>query len=429
MGKQPAEGTSDSSGDQTKMPGSEDSDEESSQEEQPVIPWNELSILERVGLDGIEMSEDEVETAFSQIALAFSSDQYTLKQRLQAEEHARNLAEENIQLELTRGRETLETLKDLCLDMKRSTILQRLELCLDILGGTVARISNTAEVLGAVHKEARVSRAVELMVAHVENLRRRHDRDMAELEETKKLIQKNPRRHFSEARSIVADGGELKQKVHKKNSQQSNSRRRVSVSVLSKQEKKKRDKELRKQSMEDCSSRKISLSGQSEAQNQSSDSSSVAVVKTEDGDIPRLEDGPPTPESQINPRAPDDATYVEEVCPSPAYPLNLNSCSLTEEPNAGVAKNKQNNCSPLNSLRHRRRGKTMLERTRWDKDKKGVEYRQLTSEQCGPMCIHRPLAHWLYSCRWLLLCVYLCVFCCVITLTVFFWNLLGPALW
>lgn len=49
-----------------------------------------------------------LQTAFSQIALAFRCDQYTLKQRLQAEEHARNLAEENIQLELSRGRETLE---------------------------------------------------------------------------------------------------------------------------------------------------------------------------------------------------------------------------------------------------------------------------------------------------------------------------------
>lgn len=48
------------------------------------------------------------QSAFSQIALALRSDQYTLKQRLQAEEHARNLAEENVQLELTRGRETLE---------------------------------------------------------------------------------------------------------------------------------------------------------------------------------------------------------------------------------------------------------------------------------------------------------------------------------
>lgn len=46
----------------------------------------------------------------------------------------------------------LQTLKSLCLDSKRSGILQRLELSLDILGGTVERISNTAEVLGAVHQ-------------------------------------------------------------------------------------------------------------------------------------------------------------------------------------------------------------------------------------------------------------------------------------
>ncbi|XP_031701703.1 lymphoid-restricted membrane protein [Anarrhichthys ocellatus] len=171
------------------MRDNEDADEETSQEELPITSWNELSIIERVGLDSVELSEKDLEAAFSQIAVASRCDQYTLKQRLQAEEHARNLAEDNIQLELTRGRETLETLKDLCLDSKRSKILQRLELSLDVLGGTVERISNTAEVLGAVHQEARVSRAVELMVAHVENLRRHHDRNVAELEEAKKTIQ------------------------------------------------------------------------------------------------------------------------------------------------------------------------------------------------------------------------------------------------
>ncbi|KAG8002714.1 Lymphoid-restricted membrane protein, partial [Nibea albiflora] len=162
---------------------------ETSQEEPPITSWNELSIIERVGLNSVEMSEKDLETAFSQITLAFRCDQYTLKQRLQAEEHARNLAEENVQLELSRGRETLETLKGLCLDSKRSKILQKLELSLDILGGTVERISNTAEVLGAVHQEARVSRAVELMVAHVENLRSRYDRNAAELEEAKRMVQ------------------------------------------------------------------------------------------------------------------------------------------------------------------------------------------------------------------------------------------------
>lgn len=47
-----------------------------------------------------------------------------------------------------------QTLKGLCIDSQRSRILQRLELSLDILAGTVERISNTAEVLGAVHQVA-----------------------------------------------------------------------------------------------------------------------------------------------------------------------------------------------------------------------------------------------------------------------------------
>lgn len=40
-----------------------------------------------------------------------------------------------------------------------------------------------------VGQEARVSRAVELMVAHVENLRKQHDRNLAELEEARRVIQ------------------------------------------------------------------------------------------------------------------------------------------------------------------------------------------------------------------------------------------------
>lgn len=38
-------------------------------------------------------------------------------------------------------------------------------------------------------QEARVSRAVELMVAHMENLKRQHDKNAADLEEAKRLIQ------------------------------------------------------------------------------------------------------------------------------------------------------------------------------------------------------------------------------------------------
>ncbi|ETE62874.1 Lymphoid-restricted membrane protein, partial [Ophiophagus hannah] len=71
---------------------------------------------------------------------------FTLRQRVQIEERARNTAEENIQ-----------------------------------------------EELAECQAEARMSRAAELMVQHVENLKRHHLREHVELEDMKRLIQQNSR--------------------------------------------------------------------------------------------------------------------------------------------------------------------------------------------------------------------------------------------
>ncbi|XP_070825187.1 inositol 1,4,5-triphosphate receptor associated 2 [Chaetodon trifascialis] len=380
---------------------SEDSEEDTSQEEPPITSWNELSIIERVGLNSVEMSEKDLETAFSQIALAFRCDQYTLKQRLQAEEHARNLAEENIQLELSRGRETLETLKGLCLDSKRSRILQRLELSLDILGGTVERISNTAEVLGAVHQEARVSRAVELMVAHVENLTRRHDRNMAELEEAKKVIQQhNSSRNIIDPRASP----DLEDGDRRRSSQpNSNFRRRVSISLIP-PEKIKRD--LKKVAAHGGSSSKKSVRS-CPSPPPSSESSCSAITKD---DCNSVDDRP------LNPDEAQSEALAAQLPPQPP-PIPSPECL----PSTQLATTKmQSKKSPLDTLRQRHRSKSALSKKKADKDKKSSNiYRRLSAGTCGSLWRQRPLAHWLYRCRWVLLCMYLSVLFCVVTLTYF----------
>uniref|UniRef100_A0A672KSR7 Lymphoid-restricted membrane protein-like n=1 Tax=Sinocyclocheilus grahami TaxID=75366 RepID=A0A672KSR7_SINGR len=185
------------------------------------------------------MTEEELEAAFSQLSLAFRCDQYTLCQRLETEEHARDNAEDNLKLEVERGMEVLETLKGMCLDIKRAGLLQRLELCLNIIRGTIGRISNTAEVLGAVHQEAKVNHAVELMVAHVENLKRRHERNSVELEEMKKQMEKSSReRHVCE-QWVGTDAIEKLEK----DSQKPQLRRRISTNIIAKQIQKQKIKE------------------------------------------------------------------------------------------------------------------------------------------------------------------------------------------
>ncbi|XP_054651671.1 inositol 1,4,5-triphosphate receptor associated 2 [Dunckerocampus dactyliophorus] len=394
---------------------SDDSNEESSQEEPPTTKWNELSIIDRVGLNSVKMSETDLENTFSQIALAFSCDQYTLKQRLQAEEHARNLAEENIKVELSRGRETLEALKGLCLDSKRSKILQRLELCLDILAGTVERISNTAEVLGAVHKEAHVSRAVELMVAHVENVRRRLDRHETELEEAKKMISQQ-----NSCRSIAEPGTPLdpdKCDSWKKSFQQNGSRRRVSVSlipseILPHQKKGKRESKKRASRGEgetgskSCSSPTLSSESNCSAMNKD-DSYSV-------------DDRPLDPDEKMSQVS---AVVVPLDMPpnpsaSPALtPTPIPECPVPTKPAAG--KKAQDNRSTQDTIQ-RHKSKAALSKKKTDKQKKRtIAYRRVSLGRDGSLWRRCPLD----GCRRLLSCVCICVLLSVITWISVLWIL------
>ncbi|XP_056117001.1 inositol 1,4,5-triphosphate receptor associated 2 isoform X2 [Rhinichthys klamathensis goyatoka] len=214
----------------------DDSEEGPKHEDQISL---EESFIERLGPNSVDMTEEELEAAFSRLSLAFHCDQFTLCQRLETEEHARDNAEENLKLEVERSMEVIETLKGMCLDIKRARLLQRLELCLNIIGGTIGRISNTAEVLGAVHQEAKVSHAVELMVAHVENLKSRHKRNSAVLEEMKKQMEKSSReRHFCEQREEIDSIEKLE-----KDPQKPQLRRRISTNVIAKQTQRQKVKE------------------------------------------------------------------------------------------------------------------------------------------------------------------------------------------
>ncbi|KAL7985224.1 hypothetical protein Chor_003794 [Crotalus horridus] len=174
-----------------------DSDEESdSSEDELNTSQVEVSVLQRLGLHRTSLTEQDVEAAFAHLALALRCDMFTLKQRVQIEERARNTAEENIQEELAECQAVLqasEKLDQACLNPRHKELVEHLQNSLAILTRTIERATSAAEKLGAVHQEARMSRAAELMVQHVENLKRHHLREHAELEDMKRLIQQNSR--------------------------------------------------------------------------------------------------------------------------------------------------------------------------------------------------------------------------------------------
>ncbi|KYO41726.1 60S ribosomal protein L10a isoform A [Alligator mississippiensis] len=198
-----------------------------------VTSATELSVLERLGLHRVALTEQDVEAAFAHLALAFRCDMFTLRRRVQVEERARDVAEENIQQELEQCRVAVQKLGLSCLDPKRKEVVEQLQLSLTVLAGTIERAMGAAEKLGAVHQEARMSRATDVMVQHVENLKRHHLREHTELEEMKRLIQQNSRN-----RQLAENRDDAEQRLRHplmRTFQQVSARRRVSIAVIPKQ--------------------------------------------------------------------------------------------------------------------------------------------------------------------------------------------------
>ncbi|XP_062851594.1 inositol 1,4,5-triphosphate receptor associated 2 [Trichomycterus rosablanca] len=135
-----------------------------------------------VGEDGLTQSEKQIEAEFHQLSLSQRCDLFTLEKRLRLEERSRDLAEENVRKEVSSCQGLLQALIPLCgEDNQALEIIQRLQKNLDILIQSVSRVSSRSEMLGAIHQEARMGKAVEVMIQHVENLRRTFTKEHAEL--------------------------------------------------------------------------------------------------------------------------------------------------------------------------------------------------------------------------------------------------------
>ncbi|EMP25031.1 Lymphoid-restricted membrane protein, partial [Chelonia mydas] len=131
---------------------------------------------------------------FLRLSLGFKCDLFTLDKRVRLEERSRDLAEENLKKEIMNGLKLLESLAPLCdEDNQAQEIVKKLQESLQFLSQYAARLASRAEMLGAINQESRVSKAVEVMIQHVENLKRMYTKEHAELEELKQVLLQNER--------------------------------------------------------------------------------------------------------------------------------------------------------------------------------------------------------------------------------------------
>uniref|UniRef100_A0A3B3HXJ3 Lymphoid-restricted membrane protein n=1 Tax=Oryzias latipes TaxID=8090 RepID=A0A3B3HXJ3_ORYLA len=142
---------------------------------------------------------------FQRLSLGFKCDMFTLEKRLKLEQRSRDLAEENIRKEVSSCQGLLQALTPLCEDETQSMeIIQRLQKNLDILIQSTNRVSSRSEMLGAIHQENRIGKAVEVMIQHVENLKRTYTKEHAELLELREALAQGERSFGGEKASAVA---------------------------------------------------------------------------------------------------------------------------------------------------------------------------------------------------------------------------------
>ncbi|TNN49729.1 Lymphoid-restricted membrane protein [Liparis tanakae] len=173
-------------------------------------------------------NDKEIEAEFQRLALGFKCDMFTLEKRLRLEERSRDLAEENVRKEVSSCQGLLQALTPLCDDDSQSMeIIQRLQKNLEILIQSMTRVSSRSEMLGAIHQESRIGKAVEVMIHHVENLRRMYTKEHAELLELREALMQNERSFGSQTERDDFRGKKQTTQYYKQSST-----RRVSIAAI-----------------------------------------------------------------------------------------------------------------------------------------------------------------------------------------------------
>ncbi|XP_068210258.1 LOW QUALITY PROTEIN: uncharacterized protein [Palaemon carinicauda] len=137
------------------------------------------------------LSAQEIENKFKQLSLAFKTDRLTLKQRLDVQHRQRDTAEANFERELDQLRKSILALHEECLDTDLVDAIMEVRKHVDVLTTSSSSLLSASEVWGAVQQEWRVSKALEVLLLHVENVNRLYEHDHQELEEMRRVLQEN----------------------------------------------------------------------------------------------------------------------------------------------------------------------------------------------------------------------------------------------
>jgi len=157
----------------------------------PSLPdsfLRDLGLIDNTSLNTENMSEQDIENKFSSLSLAFKTDQVTLVERAELQKRQRDIAERNVEDEIRQLSTSVTSLNRVCQDSDAREVLSKVEKQVTVLKQSANRVCASAEQYGAVQQEARISTAIQVMLLHVDNLRRNYEKEHNELEETRRVL-------------------------------------------------------------------------------------------------------------------------------------------------------------------------------------------------------------------------------------------------
>ncbi|XP_014240896.1 uncharacterized protein LOC106661783 isoform X2 [Cimex lectularius] len=136
-------------------------------------------------------AEEDIEHKYTSLVLAFKTDKLTLSRRLELQHKLRDQAEINMTHEVDALKSAIQSLNDICTDGEKSDLFNKVSQQVETLYSSAIRVSSTSELYGAVQQENRLSKAVDVVLKHVENLKQMYEKEKNEHEEMKKLMKDN----------------------------------------------------------------------------------------------------------------------------------------------------------------------------------------------------------------------------------------------
>ncbi|KAL1505465.1 hypothetical protein ABEB36_005032 [Hypothenemus hampei] len=174
-----------------------------------AFPSLSNAVLEKLGLYGHAtrnpLDEQGVEQKFTSLALAFTIDAATIKDRCNRQRRNRNQNESNFNLEVEKLKEKMTLLQPLCTDFESADLLSTLFSQLETLTNAASHVSISAERYGAVQHEERLTESVQLMVSHVQTLKQQRDSALRQLQYTKRVLHE----------PVISDNQKLPQGLNK----------------------------------------------------------------------------------------------------------------------------------------------------------------------------------------------------------------------